>query len=551
MARSVQKFVLTLALAGVFVASRGQEINVLQKAMLDELERNMKELRLEGHDAPFFINYSLTDQASTRIFASLGALIASTETKQREKGSIRVLVGDYEFNDESLDNNLFSSPQANEIGLPLDDDYLGVRRSFWISTDHVYRSAARQFKKNKETLKEQGKPLSELPHRSFAKTPVSKIDIVGAQTSFDRPELENYVRVLSGMFAGYPAIQHSGVALVFERGHRYQVNSEGSVNKTPFGLVMLSVSAQLKTPDGDIPFAELKKLYSTPAAMPPLPEMKKEVQAMIDNLLHAASVKAFSEEYSGPVLYEGPAVADVVISTLFGGEESLSASNNIASLKGLQFDESGAMDAKVGKPLFARSMTVKALTKLKKYAGQELLGSFDVDDEGVVPPDEVVLVENGVLKNLLNDRTLVREGQEANGMSSGPGVVSVTFSTGSKSTEMKTKLVALAKEQGLDYAIIVREPFAAFGMVNVVKVSVETGAEELVRAAALQGLDLKDFRRIADVSTEMQVQNKSFGGAGVISAIVPQAVLVEEVEVGRSRMPQLKEVDYVASPLHD
>lgn len=550
MIRKVHRTILTAAVIFISVVVHGQELNVLQKAMIDELDRSMKELRLEGHDAPFFINYTLTDQTSTKIFASLGALIASSETPQRTKTSIRVLVGNYDFNDESLDNNLFSPSQANEIALPLDDDYLGIRRSFWISTDNVYRNATRQFKKNQETLKEQNKQLSELPHRSFAKTPVSKVNVVGAQTTFERSEVENYVRALSAIFKSYPEIQNSGVAFGYDRGHRYQVNSEGSINRTPIGIAIISISAQMKTPDGEMPFAEFKRLYSTPAAMPPLAEMKKEVTAMIENLIQSAKAKVFNEEYSGPVLYEGPAVADVMIASLFGGEESLDASNNIPNLKGLRYDENMGIDSKVGKPLFAKGMTVKAQPKLRRYNGVELLGSFEVDDEGVEPAEELTLVENGVLKNLLNDRTLVKAGQHANGLGSGPGVVSVTFASGVKMTDLKIKLITLAKQQGLDYAIIVRESFGSYGMVNVYKVNVETGAEELMRAATLSALSLKDFKRIADVSGDMQVQNLAFGSAGLMSAIVPKGILLEEVEVGISRMPLLKEEEYVSSPLH-
>jgi predicted Zn-dependent protease len=550
MIRTLNKIILASVTACASLIAQGQEFNVLQKAMIDELDRNMKELRLEGHDAPFFINYTLTDQTSTKIFASLGALIASSESPQREKTSIRVLVGDYDFNDESLDNNLFSGSQANEISMPLDDDYLGIRRSFWISTDNVYRNAAKQFKKNKETLKEQSKQLSELPHRRFAKTPISKVDVVGAQTTFNRGEVEDYLRELSAIFNDYPEIRNSGVAFGYDRGHRYQVNSEGSINRTPIGLALLSVSAQLKTAEGDIPFSEIKRIYSTPAAMPPLAEMKKEVKLMIENLIQSAKAKAFDEEYSGPVLYEGVAVADVIIASLFGGAESLDASDNIPSLKGFRYDENLGIDGKIGKPLFAKGMTVKAMPKMRRYNGEELLGAFEVDDEGVVPADELILVENGVLKNLLNDRTLVKEGQQANGLGSGPGVVSITFPTGIKASELKSKLINLAKQQGLEYALIVRETFGSFGMANVYKVSLETGAEELMRAATLSGLSLKNFKRISEVSAEMQVQNLSFGGAGVMSAIVPKGLLLEEVEVGVSRVPRLTEDEYVASPLH-
>ena len=153
-----------------------QSDDIILKAMQDELTRNMKELKLPDYDKPFFIMYSIQDQKSYTITATLGSIVRSTEKSFRFKSNTRVLVGDYAFNDESLEDNLTSAPTALEINLPLDDDYMGIRRSLWSSTDKVYRDAARHFQRHQQTLKESGKALSDIPHRSFAKgTPVKLV----------------------------------------------------------------------------------------------------------------------------------------------------------------------------------------------------------------------------------------------------------------------------------------------------------------------------------------------------------------------------------------
>src|SRR5262245_2542214 len=114
--------------------------SVVQRAMRDELDRGMKELKAEGFDKPFFINYTILDQKVTQIAASFGALVRSVETRSRQATSVRLLVGDYEFNDESL-NSEMGGQQDNNLPLPIEDDYIGIRRSLWISTDNVYRGA--------------------------------------------------------------------------------------------------------------------------------------------------------------------------------------------------------------------------------------------------------------------------------------------------------------------------------------------------------------------------------------------------------------------------
>ena len=98
-----------------------------------------------------------------------------------------------------------------------------------------------------------------------------------------------------------------------------------------------------------------------------------------------------------------------------------------------------------------------------------------------VPPYELVIVENGVLRNLLNDRTITSAGQTANGFSSGPGVVEVTTTHKNSDKELKEKLLAAAKAEGLDYALIIRQSPLLMGVVNIHKISVKDGKEELMR----------------------------------------------------------------------
>ncbi|MFM7429111.1 MAG: hypothetical protein ACKO1F_04350, partial [Flammeovirgaceae bacterium] len=199
-------------------SANAQTEDVILRAMQDELNRNSKELSLPGFEKPFFIMYGLVDQKSMIVSATLGALMNSIEDRNRYKSTTRILVGGYEFNDESLEDNLFSSPTAMEISLPLDDDYWGIRRSFWVTTDNVYRSAARHFEKHKQTLKETGKPLAEIPHRSFAKVPVQRIIQTQTASHYNRSEWETKVKELSSFFKQQPNINNSVVFVSFVEG---------------------------------------------------------------------------------------------------------------------------------------------------------------------------------------------------------------------------------------------------------------------------------------------------------------------------------------------
>ena len=476
--------------------AQSQSDDIILKAMQDELLRNMSELKLPRYDKPFFIMYNIQDQKSYTIAATLGSIVRSTEKSFRFKSNTRVLVGDYAFNDESLEDNLTSTPTALEISLPIEDDYMGIRRSLWSSTDKVYRDAARHFQRHQQTLKETGKPLADIPHRSFAKgIPVNLVSTL-TPYSFDKSQWEQKLKELSALFLKHPSIQNSTVIIQFTEGYKYMVNSEGVVTKIPFRETSLMSIGQLKNAQGEFVWDQISHQAFLPDQLPSADQLKTEIENMIAQIEKQLSVPKFDDEYSGPVLLVGPVVADVFSDVFFNGPESIMASNSIPRLTGFQYQAEPLMDGKIGKTIFHESITIKAKPKLKSYNGVSLSGAFEIDDEGIVPADELIVVENGVLKNLLNDRTITHSAQSANGFSSGAGVLEVTSSQRNSEKELKEKLIVKAKADGLDYALIIRNSPALMGMMNVYKVSVKDGSEELVRNAIYEQINFKTFRRI-------------------------------------------------------
>ena len=539
----------TILKAPVLTSKEGEQktkdLSTIQQAMVDELKRNMDELKSEGFEKPFFINYAIQDHTVTNINASFGALGRSAETKGRTASSIRLLVGDYEFNDETFNSEGSNQQQDNEISLPIDDDYLGLRRSLWISTDNVYRGASRTYARNKEILKEKGKPLSEVPHRSFAKTPPSKIDIDGDHISFDKKVVEDYTRKLSATLNEFKELESGDVDFLYTRGYRYLVNSEGSMNRVPVNVASLSISARAQTKEGKYIGDRRTFELSTPE-LPPIDiavatakDLAKEIISSVD------AADNFEEDYSGPVLIEGePALTfvgfQVMLNEALGGMPS--------------FRQPGKSADKIGKQIFSENMTVKATPKLKKYGNELLLGAFQVDDEGVVPADETILVENGVVKTMMMNRTITKEGQTSNGLGFGPGVLQISFKNTVPANTLKAKLIEMAKKEGLDYALMIRNANPEVpvpGMSQIYKVYVNDGREELVHNAVMgEQITERGFRKIMAVSTETRFANVRWI-SGYLSLIAPQAVIMGELELrperhdnDRDEKPQ----PYVPSP---
>lgn len=552
------RFILIILTLQASAQAQQPNDDVIVKAMQDELKRNMEELSLPNLDKPFFIMYGISDQKSYSIMATLGSIIQSTENQQRFKSTTRVLVGDYSFNDESLEDNLFSGPTAREINLPLDADYNGIRRSFWSATDKVYRDAARHFARHKETLKETGKTLKEIPHRSFAKSaPVVRMAPLPA-TTFNKTAWEQKARNFSSLFLKDPSIINSAVMVQYSEGYEYLVNSEGTLAKLPVSLITFAALCQSKNAEGEFTIKQIMHMARSSEKLPSEEQLTKEIQNMIADMQTLANTPKFDDEYSGPVLLMGSAVAELFSRALFESRESILANDNITPLTGFQFEEEmAAMDGKIGKSIFNEAITIKAKPKLRSYNGIDLLGSYEMDSEGIVPADEVVVVQNGVLKTLLNNRTLTHPTQTANGFSSGPGVLEITLTHKQSEKVLKEKLLAQAKKEGLDYAIIVRDaPGFGFGLMNVYKVYVKDGKEQYMRNAILNPTNVKTLKRILGASSQYQAHNlggslnvASGGSSQVMSLIVPQAVLLQEMDIQPFRMPSLKEEEYVSNPL--
>ena len=526
-----------------------QDRSVIQRAMVDEMKRSMNELRLDSLKKPFYISYTITDVKVYSMAATLGALVNSVEGPTRTKG-LRVLVGGYEFNDESLDNNLFSSPEANEIALPLDNDYIGIRRSLWVTTDKVYRDAARQFEKNTSMLKDTKKPLAEVPHRTFGKTTPVQINTDWTAPEFDKGKWEENLRQWSARFIKTDE-PNSSVALTYVHGYEYFVNSEGTSITVPVANATLRVFCQGKNNGGEIVFDQASWRGRTPAELPTPDQLHAEITLMIKRVDEMKNAKPFGDEYNGPVLIEGAVVAQLFDNVLFQGREQLLYDNAIPNLSGFRADRSNAMDTRLGKSIASTLLTVKAVSRLQKYKGVDLPGAYEADQEGVVPPDELVLIEKGTLKNLLNDRTLTGPNQTPNGHNAGPGVVHVSLDGSVPQKELKQKLIEQARAEGLEYALIVRNNYPSnLGVINVYRVTLATGQEELLRAAEFQSLSLKNLRKLVGSSEEAVHHLLSTAGNGSYNSyIVPQALLLGTVDIQHADIPTFKEEEFVSSPL--
>jgi hypothetical protein len=594
-----------------------QGAELIRKAMKDELKRSMDALALEDLERPCFLSYTISNARALSISATLGALIKSEQTPHRSH-RVRVLVGDYQCNNENFmdkeSGRLASLSGGGSI--PIENDYAGIRRSLWKETDGQYKSAAEMLESKQSAMKQQNLSQEEEGLPDFTRTEPVRLQLDGPDFDLNKDRWEKTARELSAVFKNYHDIFTSRVAVFFYRGDAYHVNSEGTETKYPISIAALRVTAQTQADDGEPLLDHLLYYGVTPTDLPSAEQMKVEIKTMADQLVKLRQAPVFDDTYSGPLLFEDQAVAEVLAQRFFSDSPGLIASRKpifsdmaFGLILGRMMGKS--LEDKIDKKIMEDSLTVKAVPRLKEYEGQKLVGHFDVDAEGVIPPDELMLVEEGVLKTLLNGRTPTEKVRSSNGHNRyvlqfgrvdqgiGPGVIEVSTSEGSSKKGLKEQLIELAREEGLDYAIVIRkmespnsgiekEPnlsdirsmIAGGGRqdqvtrpIYVYRVSLDDGSEQLLRTTELNGISLNDFKKIVAVSKESQlydtlidknllgfslsnIASASFIPAGFslmngmpTSLIVPDAMLFEELELKQHQRAITKKTPVVENPV--
>ena len=119
--------------------------DVVFKALNDELQRSIQELKLADLEKPYFIAYSVQDGRIQTFSASFGSLLEKNDQRLRLL-TVEVRVGDQAFdNTNFLAVPLGTSGVTRLVGgtvtIPLEDDYEEIRRQVWLATDGAYKKA--------------------------------------------------------------------------------------------------------------------------------------------------------------------------------------------------------------------------------------------------------------------------------------------------------------------------------------------------------------------------------------------------------------------------
>ncbi len=552
------KVCLLFILNPIAFAQPVQDDSLIVKAMQDELNRNLQQLSYKDYEKPYFIAYTIGDIEFLYANASLGALINSNQNRMREVYG-RLMVGSYELNDENfVDENSSSQNEfAAASPLPIENDYLGIRRALWTVSNNMYKSAASTFNNKIKAMEQQNIKPEQLELDDYARAPKINVNIPNPAYDFDPHKTKELARSISSEFEKYPFLEISVVSIFLYNTRMYYVNSEGSTAVSPLTTATISVLAQTISEDGEMLGDRIVYYAKTPEEWPTRAIINKDIEKLAMHVKDLKSAEQFVGNYSGPLLIEKQEAANFLYSNLFKGSNALKATRRPLKLNSLSNSYVGmdytSVEAMVDKKIADKDLNVLVYSSWDTYKNIPLIGNFHVDAEGVLPVDSLQLVKEGTLKSLLNNRTpshlfkesngYLRYGVGAGSFSRGltPGIVHVSSPAAESSEQLRKKMMKLAKEEGMQVAIVAK-PIegisASIKPVNFYKINLEDSTETLLRS--VMNIDFPDnpLRKIIGVGNGEVILNMMDGGnysqgntGQPVSIIAPDLILLEEFKM--------------------
>jgi TldD protein len=522
-------------------------------AMKTELDRSFKAYGAQDPVA-YFIGYTITDTQRAEVSGSNGALLSSAENRNRWL-QVSVRTGDYTLDNTHKVGEQRMPSGGPGTGVPVDNDEQIVRRAIWLETDSQYRNAAetlikiRSSKEVKADTAEGRAPdfSHEQPHQS-----------IGPEVSFtlDRKPWETKVRAYTRAFRESPDILNSIVTFSALAQNSYLVNTEGTQLQSGQIRYRLELFIQGKATDG----MNIERYYNFDWVDPKDAPSDKDVQAASATLRKEMEglVKApLNEPTVGPALLTGRAAA-VFFHEVFGHRAEGHRQKDIS--------EGQTFAKKVGEQILPDFLSIVDDPTQKKLGGEDLLGYYRFDDEGV-SSHEVVLVDQGVLKSFEMSRSPLADFPHSNGHGrrqlgatpvSRQGNLIVKSSKTVSNAQLRAQLIELVKKQNKQFGLLIDDIAGGFTFTGrgqpqafqvqplvVYKVFADGRPDELVRGVDIVGTPLAALTKIVATGDTPEVFNGYCGaesGSVPVSAASP-AILTSELEV------QKKQTDTDAPPI--
>ncbi len=508
-------------------AEKTENDNVL-KAIKLEADRNLKNLKKDSLQRPFFISVKLTDDDyDYYLKTSFGQI--SYERKQENISSrfafVKICVGNYHRNAEGI----------GRLNIPIEDNVKALRTYLWRAMDQTYRYATNSYVNRMNNLKqekqtEEDKALDDFEKREpvvlIQPTTVKRYDLSKARKRaidlskklYKEVKKEN---IIVENINSYFSLSHKTI--------RYY-DTEGSTYKFPQERIFLSLVITGVNKDGQNIQTKKHFSFKTLSQIDEIESDDKIIKDLINEYQIKYNAEYITEPYIGPVLLVGNKI-EFVISSLI---------NNLYTAQKTRYRNGNRYQKLKGARIISNQLSLKIDYSENAKNDKLLKRTLDpIDNEAVVAPDSIILIKNGKLLDMLTTRKPTKEYLKSNGNNVDSryqlnGIVTLSGNSQYSYDELVKELKETAKIQGLEYAYILDNNFIS-------KVNVETGKITHFRGTVEIPNIMKTLRRV--IGTENKEIRSTDG-----SWSYPNSLLLEDCEVNVRKYTHRLKKDFVARP---
>jgi len=581
-------FLIAIGSASAAGAQAPSDNDHTLQAMRDEMARakTRLELKIPNIDQPvrpYFVQYRLLDLEVREVVAEFGALLSSTQTRNRFM-DVDARVGSYK-----LDSSNFVSDEGfrgfigptGQVGI--DRDYDSLRQDLWIATDQAFKEAV-------ETHSRKQAYLSSLARQSdiddFAKAEPVQLIEPRETPDWTSRNWDQEARDTSATLRAFSEIHESRVTYYLVYATEYLLTSEGTEIRQNRHFAAIEAGMSTFAADG-VPLNHFYTTYATrPADLPDVETVRKGLNVTGTELMTLRAAPT-AQDYTGPVLFEAraaaPLLAQVLGPAVNGARPPISFSPVMEQMLGNLGGKSDWV-GRLGARVLPASVSLVDDPGAKDFHGTPLIGGYAVDNEGV-RAQKVTLVDSGNLKNEMMSRRPGPDFNESNGHGRAaflndakPTMSNLFFSSAEtlSAADLKKKFMDSCRAERLNYCLVVREMdnpvisllhqedfselLASYGggagsgdrlPLVVYRVYPETGREEVIRGARVIGLNTRALRNLTGIGNDnfvynyMQSQNNGFAGTalgafgsaqvGLPASVVAPSLLFDELEVRGAR----------------
>jgi TldD protein len=503
------------------------------KAMLEELDRSKLHVKMDNVAAPYYIEYRLADVEEFDAEAAFGAL---REDQRAHIRSARVVVrvGDYK------QDSYYQQGMGVVEFAPVDNDAIALRRQLWSATDRAYKAASEALATKKAEL---SKYSADQPFDDFSKAPALQSIGPLASLDFSADAWKKALAKSTDLFRSDPKIQSLSAFVRFRAVNQYFVNTEGTITREGYSVYYLGLSAETQATDGMKLGRSPYYVAATAAELPAPAKFETDTANVLLTLKELREAPLVEEDYRGPVLFSNDAAGDIF--------DSMIGKNVLGNRPkpGDSARTTGKFSSNYKGRVLPEFLTVVDDPTIKAFQGKTLVGSYEIDEEGV-RATSVSVIKDGMLVDYLLGRMPIRDLPASNGHGRGaPGQAPVpsigTLIVEPKQPisplELKKKLIEMCKEENKPYGYYV-ETLSGQDPRLLYRVYVDDGHEELVRGAVFNELDTRTLRNALTAAGDDPLVSNREGN--VPTTVICPSILFDELEVKRTEKKNAKLPEY-------